>query len=1649
MSKCLLDIKLDIIDDAKEKAINLGGFKEIEGQKDTLEITDSKQAAQSAKTINDGFKEDVITPSVVSKNHYFISPSDTLSQLYLDKYNSLLTIDAEQLQEYEKERGGYTEEEKGEFFQLKEGPTSVASTATVKIVKDFLTRIGVDIKLVENVTVNGVKQDANGAAFIMQKLIQVVDGMEANTLPEEAMHFAVEIIEQTDPALFKKLMSDVNAYKMLNDVFAIYSTDKNYQLADGKPNVVKIKKEAISKILVETIINNNEGITEKPELLAKAEGWWERIKEIFRRLVGKSGFDIASMKILKGEAIGTADDIRADQEEMYLQKSTQESVFNKLKDVQSTIERRPDGLYINDKKILKRVSDFVKDWYARRFKNAELTKSEYAKEVDDIKAEKGKGGHADLAEAFNLFVNKDGFLRDVYLTDIGYISQLDPTNNAAYNLLRDNLQKRLESFPNGTRFLSRTTVYDAKRGIADTIDFIAIKPNGKVSIIDFKFMDIDLLKDKDVPWYKVSAFQQEMDQYKTILQNAYGIDPKDFEQTRTVPIRLEYTPANAKLKILPKLKQLEIGDPDVNMITEDYLLPVGVESESTGVKKIDALLEKLNAVYRKISETKVLPSGKTSKAEQLNELFTAIRQLQMKKNIKPLVRQAKILNVQLQNVIDKYNNDFKGKDAKGFTETQINEFAAQLLDAENTVAAYTALDTELKFLFTGELSKEDKELRQDLKDTVDNARELQSDLRDVSDEFVNDIIAGSEDVSNLLSPEKIIKGISKFFSSTSTLQLKALEVLYKKANKAFFYSGADTLTETKRLTVLKEAYDKLAASKGLTVKNYFDLIKKTDKNELIDEFSPDFYTQLRQNTSDKDYKWIADNVDVAAYTAHIREKLREELQRIEDKDNIRVGTAEQIKEEKDKEISYANKLFDVSLVNSPGWFIYDEIKKFPRRDKWESKEWKELHIKDASGKYVNQAAIDFYDYIKERNEYYNSIGYISGGEARTFLPYVRKGLIEKLIFGGKITLGEQFLRSISVDEGDVGFGQIDPLTGRTVDTVPIYFTKDIEGETSTDLFRTMALYNEMAIKYKYVTDIEDQARALVNTERNKKAIATSTFGKTKRDDKGNIKYTPDNNDNTQLVESMVKAIVYGQRYIESESFDQILGSLGNFGERANKKMGIKIFPENLEGRQISINKVITQINNIFQVKTLGLNILSATSNMFGGTAQSIINSGKYFTKSDYAATEMWLVGNKMGGKDKVKQIAALEYFLPLTDSYNKEIAKTLSISKLSQENIQEFLMILMRNTDMHVQTVNFFSYLSNSIVENGEVVNAREFLKTTPEYANIYKVSAEERKALEIKFEEDVKKLIEDKGVMNLAKVEDGELVIPGVQRKSTGVVELRRKVQQLTKDALGNLSEDDVRMINLNVYGKSFMMFKNWIPRLVDVRMGNLKYNSASDAYEWGRMRNTFRIISEDVFGSLSNLSNSLKANNEGVDFMRKLYEKKKDDYEKETGKTLEMSESEFMDLTRKNLKAQMVDSIFFLSMLAIVWGLKANAPDDDESPRVKNQYKFLLKAADKLKDEISYFYDPTSFSGLVSNGIFPSMGLITNFKTILENFMIENYAIAIGDEKLEKKNYVIKYLLKTFPVTAQAQGMLPMFYPDLAKDLGMKAQSTSGFAR
>jgi hypothetical protein len=231
-----------------------------------------------------------------------------------------------------------------------------------------------------------------------------------------------------------------------------------------------------------------------------------------------------------------------------------------------------------------------------------------------------------------------------------------------------------------------------------------------------------------------------------------------------------------------------------------------------------------------------------------------------------------------------------------------------------------------------------------------------------------------------------------------------------------------------------------------------------------------------------------------------------------------------------------------------------------------------------------------------------------------------------------------------------------------------------------------------------------------------------------------------------------------------------------------------------------------------------------------------------------------------------------------------------------------------------------------------------------------------------------------------------------------------------------------------------------NWIPRTVDVRFGALKYNSATDAYEWGRARTIFRILAEDTIKSLKTLYDIYTLNDEGIERLRKLYERKAEEYRNATNKELYLDEELFMELVRENVRAALVEAIFMLIMTSIFLAIVAMDDDDEEDPRVRNIYKYVKSAVDKVKDELMFYYDPTSMFSILSSGIFPFMTLVNNLKRLIFNFAKEVFGIIIDDEKIVDDTYVIKYLMKTFPLSRQFTQWLPLIAPDFAKELGIR---------
>lgn len=1519
---------------------------------------------------------------------------------------------------------------------------SNASPETLKIIRGFLEKVGVNVNIVKEIVVNGVKYDANGVAQVMQQLISVVEGKEAQALPEEAMHFAVSIIKQTNPKLYQKLMKEINGYDMLNQVFRTYGSDPLYQ-KDGKPDVIKLKEEAIAKVLVDKIINKSEGIDNTKESLASVQSWWRGIVDWIKDLLYiKSGFEQVTIDIISGKDIGTADQIGEDQDATFLQKSKQDNIYDSIIDLSNRITRPAEGenKYVVDGKEVSRVSDIVRTYYDNRQKNQELLDDEYDTALKELKKEKGTKGHADLEYAFSLFINENGYLKDgatrtANKENDNYVSQIG--SQSFYETLRDNLEKRFESYPEGTRFVKEAAIYNGKN-LAGTIDFMAITPQGKIDILDWKFMNLNQERYKDIPWYKIESWNIQMNEYKKILIANYGVQPKDFNQTRMIPILAEYSRGkkskDGKVVELPRLIGVKVGDVNVENIdeNEDFLLPVPTKDESANNKKLDELLNKLNTAYERFAKEKTTPDKKDDKREQLQSLFKAIRRLQVKRDVRPLIDQAKLLSKKTRDLLDKYETLYKDPaDVESFSEAELNEFSGQMESLQNALQSYVNIHNLLKDIVDGDV-------RNELRDIADDASEFISEIEEVNKNFTNDVLAKRENFNDILSPEKIVKGIAKFFSSTSTIQVKTIQLLFAKANKAFSKAAFATQSESAKLAILRNNYMNWAKSKGITQKEFFAMIKKKDSNELIDQYNKQFYTEAKKASKDGDAQWFKDNIDVAQFGEALEKRKNEEIERIKSKS--RTGTTEQILRDITRETVDAERLYNINTDVSKGWFLYDIAKKFPLA-KWETQDWKNLTAPD------NAPAKAFYDYIIEKNKEYADLGYIAKQKERIFLPYVEGSIVEAAIKGESLSVGERFWRSISIDASDVVYGQIDPETGKPINTIPKYFTTPFDAVLSDDLFKTIAMYNEAALRYKYVSEIENQVTRIARVEKNKPSIMTTSLGKVLRNDKGDIQYFPEGTDgNYELLDSMIKSIIYGQRYIDNQNFDAALLKIGNWGETINKKLGFNVFPENLGERQITVNKIADNLNSSFSIATLGFNFGSSLSNGLGGTFQSIINSGKYFTKNDFIASEMQLFVNKLSGTDKNKFAKAFLYFLPLTDNYNRDLAKKLSTNVVTEEGIQDLLMFMMRGADRAVQGANFLAFLNNSIVIDSKVVNAREYLRSLPEYKGRWSGSSQDRKAFDVKFDEDVKNLVEEKGVLKLATVENGEFFIPGVDRMSNSVIDLRKKVQQLSKDAMGNLSEDDVRLINMNVLGKSFMVFKNWIPRLVDVRFGGLKYNAASDAYEWGRTRMMMSVLYDNLITNFDGFFGLILGNEAGAELMRKSFEKKAEQYELETGKKLEMDEAMYMDLFHSNINAFARDGMFLAALTALTFGMLAAAPDDDEDILIRNQYNYARRLADKIYDEVSYFYNPTSVLSLVGSGPFPSISLLKNATTALKNSFIELYGIGVGDEDLVEANKVIKYVMRTFPLANQMVGYIPLVYPEVAKDLGIKVQSNYG---
>ena len=1587
---------------------------------------------------------------------------------------------------------------KGIFYQEGDTFQSAASPETLAKVRDVIKAMGVvEQDLVTYMKETGlVNPNLNGVSDAVRGIIAIAEGKEDVALTEEMIHIATAILELKNPKMVTEMISKIDRFEIYQRTLNEYKNDPAYQLSNGKPDIRKIKKEAVDKLIAELIINESEGSIEFPELMNETNRsiirrWWESILDFFKGQYKKSNIKIfgeTAKLILNNGVEGNVLDL--DSKEIYYQLTdAQKNIQQNIQTTKDSLQKvdgkeASDPLLLDEEtannfyelvnpdgtrtRVLKRVTDRVKAWYKQRFGNKIFTEEE--KKFNELKRDLGIKGHGYFEEVHGRYFNLDGTRKEIIEARP---SIYNPSDRDVYDKIEKYYTDLIASFSKEGKnplVFSEVMLYDTKEKEAGTIDLLIVEENGKANIFDWKFMSV-APGAKDVAWYKQGAYNVQLGRYKEILRDNYGV--KEFGMNRAIPIIMDLKQENPKIQDSPiVLKGIAIGSVNTADIEDVRLIPVSEETESTGFESLDILLKKLNAVYRQISKSNVNDEEEREfKRERMNILKTAIRTAQSSLNIAPLVDVIKIMRKEGQQILDDYKTTYEGRPAtsEDFNDSQLSDFAEDMREYMATADVFGRIDDLIgDLIYTSDMEKNantaeekaDVAMRKDLLFNITQEAKLirisEREITKVSGEFADKFIGQRNLVVGLTKAEAVVKGLASTFRGISDLPLASLQILYKLVNNAKGIASQKALGEVNELMAIRK---KLVERGGDIRKLVQEIYQRDDKNNLVNKliykFDRKFYDEVDEKAIEGDKAWLLDNIDVEAYKEEALKIMNErisKLKRMYDED-------EDLRE---KLIYDEQRKWDIDRDDFNGFNNY-VIKRHPLA-KWESEDYKRIK-KDAD-------LLALYDFITRMNSKAKDAGYISNKISSTFLPFVRKGMAESLAWDFSLSAVKNFGTNLSINADDVGYGSVNELTGELENSIPKYYTYDFTrgedgvndySDVSEDIFKNMILYINHMEKYTYLSDVEGQLQLVKTIETFKDHLNTSRTGDVIIRD-GKPEELKGNEENTKIFNDFLRALLYEQKYPLSDSDIPLgLGKVSNFMKEAvNKVAGREVFTIDDNPSPTSLVKTMDAANRAFQLKTLGFEFISGAVNLFGANIQIATQAGNYFKAREFAANEGKLIGNKFKNDDDRNMfIQLIDKFMPLKDDPTYDKLKEAGLSALTRQNFSDMLMVFMREPEQHVEKSIFLTLLQNMMVEDGKIVSIREFVK------NKYKGrfdNAEAYRESKKQIDAEIEELKKTRSIDAIKQLEDGKLVIPGLDLNNTAELQrLTNLTRRISRNATGGMSDSDLNRMGMNIWTKSMMVFKNWIPKLVDTRFSELRRVSddfsvtidedgisEGDKYDIGRVRLWAYVVGTSIRDRSSNIYNILSMNDKGIAALDKMYEEFSEKYEKRTGKPFTMTREDFIDMIKNNLHNEAKELAILLSLFGMMFSLGFVAPDDDDDKADKNFHRYAQRVIDKFIGELSFFYNPVEFQKILSGGMFPAIGIFSDIERFTSHTVMEvsGYDISNPDltmDEVRKKAQPIKNLSKMLPLTKSLMTYLAIFDADFAKEFDITIQKES----
>jgi hypothetical protein len=964
------------------------------------------------------------------------------------------------------------------------------------------------------------------------------------------------------------------------------------------------------------------------------------------------------------------------------------------------------------------------------------------------------------------------------------------------------------------------------------------------------------------------------------------------------------------------------------------------------------------------------------------------------------------------------------------------------------------------------------------KDIFDKEIIVKETVKTIEDLITNELIEeakGAYNIQNLNAPEKA-------YTHWFNRNLKSISTISKVKTLSFFYALVKKYTN-RAISNKQKHFQKLYAirtdlMKSAKLNDHYKYFFKKDKNNnitnnLIDridyaklkakiaevpngviffDFNDDLYEKDLANYKERQENYV--------YVSSLSYKEKEEikrnntslyqntplpngltLQQVIDRDiNNRI-----IQLNEEAKTKFLNKFIERAknpyTTNEKGNVTINfKYYTFKDESQFFSDDYKEL-IKDKD-------RLALYEFVLETNKKAKSLGLIHNS-TYTFYPAVMSNRKEKLLLGefGEVFNFTNVMNSLNpdnvTDDLDTKL-EVNALTGETSKAIKKLFLNDYTSlnkdgtknynNYSFDLLKVYGQFSAYLEDYEAKQHLQEKATFIELIEKNKKNIVVDSKNRAiKRkvgiEEEVIVDETGDNQ-NLGLLQKFMDFYIY---------------DITGYSNSAAHNKSFKIMNKTYKFNTL---RLLSGLMSWRSNTTLALNVGSGFTALGGGFVNLAVEAGKngLFTRKD--VNKSLNLAGKLALKDKE---ALLSYGLlhnmeVIIDGKDRERIADLSFSKLNALFSTENLYIFLRLPDAATQLTSGLSILNNYAVRDGKLIQITELAKNQLNYDQLLTEYADNKQFSKIsELDKQLNTLIEELKEKESILVKNVEY--DGKYEEFTQDLqeELRSVIKKANKLIIGNSSRDDVNLAKTTLLGKLLLQFKSWMPQLISQRWGEAEIDNDTKLLNWGKYNTLLDLLRSDMVSMIRGVLGDL--NDITYERLQAKYQELLDEHI-ENGGTEEdfITFSQFRTTYEGNIKSALKEIGIVMAFLTLITAIAMMFMDDDDDAS-DGIIRYLLRLLNRIQNELSFFFNPRSFTELFSNPI-PVISVLNDALNFGSNLTGETWNQAQNlftdneEEDLKKYNPT-KYGFKLMPITKEVIMWMAMIDEEFRKENNIKIQS------